>query len=169
MAEQSSQPPPNIGGNGFVWIALVAASTFFLAHQPPLEGSRPPATQQLIAEPAAAQDIDARLWQDPFAAVDDTLTKSPDLKPNACNLTPLKAAPPEEVQNHCHPPETKPHTRVLVMSVTAAPYSDNDEFRRRARYAVLAGLSAEGFVPAKEDRIGFYELCRRLRAPIYSV
>jgi hypothetical protein len=158
MAEQSTQPGPGLGGNGFIWIALVAASTFFLSRELPLEGSRPPAIQQLIAEPAAVQDIDARLWQDPFAAVNDTLTRSPDLKPSSCNLTPLKTAPPEEVQSHCHPPEAKPHTRILAMSVAAGPYSDNDEFRRRARYAVLSGLSAEGFVPTKEDHVGFYWL-----------
>jgi hypothetical protein len=156
MAEQSSPPPSNIGGNGFIWIALVAASTFFLTRELPLEGSRPPATQQFITEPADTQDIDARLWQDPFAAVNDTLMKSPELKPSACNLTPLKEKPPEEIQNHCRPPMPKPHTRVLVVSVSAEPYSDNDEFRRRARYGVLAGLSAEGFVPANAEHIGFY-------------
>jgi hypothetical protein len=156
MAEQSTPSPPNVGGNGFIWIALVAASTFFLARELPLEGSRPPVTQQLIAEPAAVQDIDARLWQDPFAAVNDTLTKSSDLKANACNPTPFKDVPPAEAQNHCDPPKIELDTRVLVMSVAAAPYSDNDEFRRRTRYAVLAGLSAEGYVPTDEEHIGFY-------------
>jgi hypothetical protein len=156
MAEQSTPSPPNIGGNGFIWIALVAATTLFLPREVPLEGSRPPTGQQVIVEPIDLQDIDARLWQDPFAAVNDALTKSPDLKPNACNPTPLNGEPLAEAKNHCRAPEPKPGTRILVMSVDVSPNSDSDEFRRRARYAALAGLSAEGFVPANEEHIGFY-------------
>jgi hypothetical protein len=39
MAEDSNLP--NIGGNGFIWILLVAAGTYFVAQQQvPLQGNR---------------------------------------------------------------------------------------------------------------------------------
>ena len=41
MADDSKQSLPNIGGNGFIWILVAAATTYFVAHQIPLEGSRP--------------------------------------------------------------------------------------------------------------------------------
>src|SRR5262249_55252396 len=40
--------------------------------------------------------------------------------------------------------------------VSGAPYSEDQETRRRTRYAVLAGLAAEGFIPQDPKHIGFY-------------
>jgi hypothetical protein len=66
MADQSKQPAPSIGGNGFIWILLVAAGTYLVVQQGPLEGSRPLATERSVSERPGAQDIEARLWQDPL-------------------------------------------------------------------------------------------------------
>jgi hypothetical protein len=52
MADDSKQSFPNLGGNGFVWILLVAAGTLFVARQTPLEGSRPPSAERLIPQQA---------------------------------------------------------------------------------------------------------------------
>ena len=60
---------PNIGGNGFIWILVAAAATYFVAHQIPLSGSRPASTDRSLPEHVGEQRVDARLWQDPFAAV----------------------------------------------------------------------------------------------------
>src|SRR5262249_29856212 len=84
MATDSNQSTSNIGGNGFILLLLAAAGTYFVAHQTPLEGSRPQATERYINEQASPQDVDARLWQDPFAAVAEKLEKSPDLKAELC-------------------------------------------------------------------------------------
>jgi hypothetical protein len=154
MADDSKQSFPNIGGNGFVWILLVAAGTFFVAHQPPLEGSRPPTTGRLIPQQARVQDIDARLWQDPFGAVAEQMTKLPELRSETC---------PDDNNEHCQSPLSKydPNSfpsrqLVLVVPVSGSPYSDDRESRRRTRYAVLAGLNAEGFAPEDEQHIKFY-------------
>jgi hypothetical protein len=85
MADDSKQSLPNIGGNGFIWILVAAATTYFVAHQIPLEGSRPATAGRSISEHVGEQHVDARLWQDPFAAVADALTKSPELKPENCD------------------------------------------------------------------------------------
>jgi hypothetical protein len=166
MADESKLPAPNIGGNGFVWILLVAAGTYFVAHHAQLEGSRPPAIKKVIHERTGDQDIDARLWQDPFATVADTLTRSRDLTPKVCETDPAK------YPTHCQAPLDSPTASasrpiVLVVSVSGAPYSEDHEFRLRTRYAVLAGLNAERFVPDDPQHIGFYwpDAAAQFRAP----
>jgi hypothetical protein len=61
---------------------------------------------------------------------------------------------------HCQTPlaqhDTDERLLVLVASVTAALYPEDHEFRRRTRYAILAGLDAEGFEPTDSQHIGFY-------------
>jgi hypothetical protein len=166
MAEGSTPQTPNIGGNGFIWILLMAAGTYFVAHQVPLEGSRPPAQEKSLSEQADVQDVDARLWQDPFAAVAEKLTKSEELRAKDClpkvagAATGLGAAAGPEASNaHCISPLDRPEANdslVLIASVSAAPYAEDHEARRRTRYAILAGLNAEGYVPTDPQHIGFY-------------
>jgi hypothetical protein len=99
------------------------------------------------------QDVDARLWQDPFVTVAETLAKSPELTPKNCGKH------YEGTEGHCRPPSSKNGTTsliVLVASVSGAPYSEEQETRRRTRYAVLAALNTEGYVPQDSEHIGFY-------------
>ena len=190
MADDSKQSFPNIGGNGFIWILVAAATTYFVAHQIPLEGSRPATAGRSIPEHVGEQHVDARLWQDPFAAVADTLTKSPELKPENCDRYNSRY---KDIETYCRPPLKRPETAkasekaapdaaekgevdasvkapadtsvkppsvapdlTLVVSASGAPYSEDQEARRRRRYAVLAGLNAEGFVPEDPQHIGFF-------------
>jgi hypothetical protein len=146
---------PNIGGNGFIWILVAMATTYFVAHPGPLSGSRPASTDRSLSEHIGEQRIDARLWQDPFAAVADDLAKS-ELKPESCNRPDVQR---KDIETYCQPPWDRPSGKpdlVLVVSVSGAPYADDQEGRRRRRYAVLAGLDAEGFVPEDAQHIGFY-------------
>jgi hypothetical protein len=156
MAADSNQSTSNIGGNGFVWLLLAAAGTYFETNQAPLEGSRLLATERHITEQVSPQDIDARLWQDPFAAVAEKLEKPPEIKPEFC----LKEETKVKIIDHCRSPlwsrSGSLPPRVLVASVSAAPYAEDHEFRRRTRYAILAGLNEEGFVPDDAQHIGFY-------------
>jgi hypothetical protein len=153
MADDSKLP--NIGGNGFVWILLAVAGTYFATHPLPLSGSRPAGTDRTLVERVGEQHVDARLWQDPFAAVADQVAKSPDLKPENCHR--LDRYP--DIATYCRPPwkdKSGVPILVLVASTTGTPYAEDQESRRRRRYAVLAGLDAEGFVPEDSQHIGFY-------------
>jgi hypothetical protein len=145
MADDSKQSLPNIGGNGFIWILVAAATTYFVAHQIPLEGSRPATAGRSISEHVGEQHVDARLWQDPFAAVADALNKSPELKPENCDPHNSRY---KDIEMYCRPPSEAPGAApdlTLLVSVSGTPYSEDQEARRRKRYAVLAGLDAEGF------------------------
>jgi hypothetical protein len=151
MADDSKQQIPNIGGNGFIWILLVAAGTYLVAQQIPLEGSRPSTNQKSRLEEVEPQGIEARLWQDPFAVVAEKLAAA-KLKPENCGKDP-------KVQAHCESPLDAAQARgslVLVAPVSAAPYAEDHEARRRMRYAVLAGLNVEGYAPADPQHIRFY-------------
>ena len=63
---------------------VAAAATYLVAHQIPLSGSRPASTDRSLPEHVGEQRVDARLWQDPFAAVLDAMPKLPELKPEYC-------------------------------------------------------------------------------------
>jgi hypothetical protein len=147
---------PNIGGNGFIWILLAVAGTYFASHTIPLSGSRPASTERSVSERVGEQHVDARLWQDPFAAVADVLAKSTELKPENCYR---RDSGYKDIETYCRPPWEGPSglpDLVLVASVSGTPYAEDQEARRRRRYAVLAALDAEGFVPADAQHIGFY-------------
>jgi hypothetical protein len=148
---ESKQSSSNVGA-GAVWILLAAAGAYFVVHTPPLEGNRPPTTEAFLREQPSLQDIESRLWQDPFAAVADKLVKSSDLKRENCEK---KRA---EVVDHCRSPLSHQQMSPLVMiaSVTGAPYSEDHEYRRRLRYAVLAGLHRQHFVPRDPEHLGFF-------------
>ena len=134
----------------------MAAGTFFVTHQVSLEGNRPATTERSIHERVGEQHVDARLWQDPFAAVADELNKSPELKPENCDRSNIRY---KEIETYCRPPLGPPGGApflTLLVSVSGTPYSEDQEARRRRRYAVLAALNAEGFVPEDPQHIGFY-------------
>ncbi|MGS0756530.1 hypothetical protein ACVBEH_18975 [Roseateles sp. GG27B] len=46
---------------------------------------------------------------------------------------------------------------VVVALVPGNPFVGAEEGRRRTRYAVLAGLQAQGYVPDNAERIGLLE------------
>ena len=111
----------------------------------PLEGNRPATTERSIHERVGEQHVDARLWQDPFAAVADELNKSPELKPENCDRSNIRY---KEIETYCRPPLGPPGGApflTLLVSVSGTPYSEDQEARRRRRYAVLAATERRGF------------------------
>src|ERR1700722_5966343 len=148
---ESKQSSSNLGASA-IWVLLAAAGTYFVVHTPPLERTRPPTTEAFLREQPSLQDVEARLWQDPFAAVADKLAKSNDLKRENCEKK------VEIRDDHCRSPLRKAQQTPLVMiaSAVGSPYSEDHEYRRRLRYAILAGLSRQGFVPRDPEHLGFF-------------
>jgi hypothetical protein len=107
-------------------------------------------TDQSIQEQAAPQTIDARLWQDPFAAVEKSRDKSDQRElEKQCQQNPSG-------NSHCKPPLLGTGTLVLGVTVSGAPYQEDAEQRRRTRYAVMAGLERAGFVPKDARHIDYF-------------
>jgi hypothetical protein len=133
---------------GSAVILSLVVSTFALTREPFLE-PRP-----IGAQFQAQLPIEARLWQDPFDALERYRKKLNDAKsPDAGHLCkPLIALPPEE--------STVPD--IMVALVEGGPYADEVERRRRIRYALLAGFKNSHRVPDQEQ----YIQCLKLPADL---
>lgn len=132
---------------GAVILSLVV-SMFALTREPFLE-PRP-----IGAQFQAQLPIEARLWQDPFDAVERYRkklidSKNPDAE-NVCSpdLSPLGA-------NNVTPD-------IVVALVEGGPYADEVERRRRMRYALLAGFKNAHRVPDQEQYIHCLRLADNL-------
>lgn len=135
---------------GAVILSLVI-STFALTREPFLE-PRP-----IGAQFQAQLPIEARLWQDPFDALEryrkklrDTNNK--DAENELCSPTITRL-----------PGETTPPD-IMVALVEGGPYADEVERRRRTRYALLAGFKNSHRVPAQEQYIHCLRLAKDFSA-----
>src|SRR5438067_6790408 len=143
-------------------LPLLAVLAGVIAQFKPLLSERPSVPSEKTAPVIAAQDVDARLWQDPIgvaqkqkALLDEQIDKGV-AKKGATELHDMAALAQllgERVKTF-HDPD---HKNVLLLAVMldAGPYSEQAESRLRARQAVLEGLSEMGFVPVDGEHIGF--------------
>ena len=66
----ADEKPTGAWGEQLAVVAFAAVSAFYVAwQQAPLVSSRPSEIEYPAHELQSAQDVDARLWEDPFAAV----------------------------------------------------------------------------------------------------
>jgi len=147
MADNKDTPVP-IGG---IAVLLLLAVGVFVKHQWPLESSRPGDAQLRSGSPPNVRDLDARLWEDPFAAL-GRLKKPDDASPGAAGAA--RADP--DLQSLAARVAPDKQLLVLGVMVYATPYADETELRRRTRYAVLAGLHAGDYIPELYDKIGYF-------------
>src|ERR1700761_9149832 len=163
MANESSSSllalPPT------VWIALlVSLAGAFAWHPHPFQDVRPadlpaPLYRHL---PSKEQDVEARLWQAPLAAV--AAARLEDDKPAAAPCTRhCTHATPEHTVSGLHAKflehlASGKNVLVLAALVSGAPYAEDSESRRRARYSVLAGLYSNGYVPLDSQHLGYVTL-----------
>jgi hypothetical protein len=133
---------------GSAVILSLVVSTFALTREPFLE-PRP-----IGAQFQAQLPIEARLWQDPFDALERYRKKLNDIKsPDAAQLCTPRVSPPPAAAT---PPD------IMVSLVEGGPYADEVERRRRTRYALLAGFKNSHRVPDQEQ----YIHCLRLAADL---
>jgi hypothetical protein len=132
-------------GSSLVVVAFAAVSAVYVAWQPaPLVSSRP-SEIGYPHELLSRQDIDARLWEDPIAAVMRDIETRRSRAPSASG-------------DHTKTGFDHPHETTLVLGVTlpGASYPEVAETRRRLRYAVLSALHVAGFTPTDEKHIGYW-------------
>ncbi|WP_160287814.1 hypothetical protein [Pseudomonas knackmussii] len=135
---------------GAVILSLVV-STFALTRAPFLE-PRP-----LGGQFRAEQPIEARLWQDPFDALERYRRK-------------LKETPETAKEDPCldvlsiagDKPGAVHKADVMLAVIEGGPYADEVELRRRTRYAILAGFKNSHRVPDDEQHM------RCFKTPVLS-
>jgi len=140
-----------VPGGGLIAVALLALGALFVS-QAPYRSNRPVQAEPFLAHQESPQDIDARLWQDPFGAIAkarEQMLKTAEGKArdlahqdpalfDALSATPLRG-------NHV----------VLAVMLFGGPHAEQVESRRRMRYAVLAALSTRRFVPSDNAHLGY--------------
>ena len=139
-------------------LPLIAVLAGVIAQYKPLVSKRPTVPSEKTIPVIAAQDVDARLWQDPFSVAE----KQKSLLDAQIEVGVAKKGTTES-HDVCALVEllrkraTQNPERVLVLAVMvdAGPYSEQAESRLRARPAVLEALSESGFVPLDGEHIGF--------------
>ncbi|HEY8098702.1 MAG TPA: hypothetical protein VIE65_21760, partial [Methylobacter sp.] len=162
MAGDDGKQGGGIANNNLILVALVAAAGFAYIREAPLSVVRPVMTEAQLHEKSGRQDIESRLWQDPFEAVAQSNEKASDLAAECLDSTPtVKTTSKSHL--HCHSPlfDRKGfpiHGVPLVIGVTVpgGPYFEIVEYRRRLRYAVTSALHTEGFEPEDAQHIGYF-------------
>ncbi|YCM46676.1 hypothetical protein V2O64_11660 [Verrucomicrobiaceae bacterium 227] len=138
-------------------LAITAVSGGIFGLQSQLTSSRPAAPKSFDSPPTGLEQMEARLWEDPLRAVFEQKTEGkPELKPTSSDLL-AKAIAEDIVDGH----------EVLIMPaiISGAPYAEDQERRRRSRYALLSGLHVAGYTPIDGDRLGAIQLSAHFPIP----
>jgi len=138
-------------GFKFPWqqlLGLAGLLATFLFITPPLVSSRPSPPDVYPPPDIATNEVDARLWQDPFQAVESRFG-GPDLEKLAGDYKYLTISRPASELA-----ERTESGKVIVLPVIVPgwTYPDDVEWRLTTRYAVLSALSPQ-YMPVKERQI----------------
>jgi len=141
-------------GPGLLIALLLGVGTLFIADVPYVSdrlqdgGLR---TEQRFAE----QDVDARLWQDPLGVIQRARDAAKKGDGSSAEEAGGEAAPQRLEDLRAMLDTDRERAMVLAVMVRGGPYAEFVEQRRRARYAVMAGLSEMGYAPADSDHLGW--------------
>lgn len=137
-------------------LPLVAVIAGVIAQYKPLVSPRPAVPSEKAIPVVAAQDVDARLWQDPFSVAQrqNAQIESGTAKRGTAELHDL-ASLANLLHKRAGEINERDHVLLLAVMIEAGPYSEQAESRVRARPAVLEALSESGFAPLDGEHIGF--------------
>ena len=148
----------NFANNSIILAALVSTGALIFNHYAPLNAARPQSREPQVHETASAQDVDARLWQDPFAVAARAVEKlKPDCAPQSGKANPHCLNPIDQLRNAGSLGQDE-SPLVVGVTVSGAPYAEDEEARRRLRYAVVSALDVLRFAPDDERHIGLWKL-----------
>ena len=139
---------PNKGGGlGSIFMLLtLLVGGVALESQISLKASRPINKNQIHYNRLVDENVDARLWEDPFEAVYQYQKR---VKPTDTKITLWKTLL-GKIKS-----ESSGTVTLLGVLVSSGPYFVNAENRRRTRYAVLSGLASSGYLPENSEYIGY--------------
>jgi hypothetical protein len=169
MDNQQRQGPGLPISGGAVVIALILGSLF--VQQPAFKGSRPKVSGHGVSTSAGLEDVQARLWEDPFAAVRRHRSENPKNAPET-----IESLAEQIVEKNSENPKNAPKTieslaeqivkknteevTVLGVMVFGGPYAKDAERRIRSRYATLSALAALDYVPDNAECLGYIKIDR---------
>jgi len=169
--DRSSLPVAGVAG------IVLAALVVLVSHEVPYLATRPAESAKFPDLSIALQHVDARLWQDPFSAVESfehrevarrtfdaeaaKVSGSPELGNSQSRLAtgPAFAVARFGVTPGAFrallSPSGASAPRALPVLMSGSHFVGAEEARRRTRYAVLAALDELGYAPVDGDHIGY--------------
>ena len=167
MSDDKSDKAGGWFGNPLPIVMVVLLAGGVLVKNIPLESARPTDPERVKFVPTSQQDVEARLWQDPFSAVekhkkslDQAITPTGNIVKEFSGPYFLKPPPrqhtPDVLLNRIY--ELKGNVTVLAVSVFGASYAEDAESRRRSRFAVISALGFHGYHPEDADAIGYFHI-----------
>jgi hypothetical protein len=144
-------------GSLFSWqnMLLAAAIAGFALTPNPLSSVRPARTTKEIRSLIGDQDVEARLWQDPFEALDKR-NESAEAAPSSGK--PDHHALSDFVTQIDRATKDGNRVGLLAVMVDGSPYAEGTEARLRARHAILAALGRMRLSPADAEHIGYFRI-----------
>lgn len=169
MAEEKKQPNSGLTTILPLMALLAILASWFFTNPSPYQEERP-SGHPLQARFQAAQDVEARLWQDPFAAVNEASEETPPEKifivANRNGETLRLEGVKQTANSSSHTPKqiykgdkvaAGDEITILAVTLPGGPYQEAAEQRMRRRYAVPSVLANQGAVPQDEQHIGYFE------------
>jgi hypothetical protein len=141
-------------GNPLPIVMVVLLAAGVLVKNVPLESARPTDPERVKFVSTSQQDVEARLWQDPFAAVEKhDKTPNPAVTPaKEMSLAPHTPKALYERIKELH------NVTVVAVSVFGGSYAEAAESRRRSRFAVVSALGFHGYHPEDAGAIGYFHI-----------
>ena len=154
-------------------VILIMGVGGYLLYEQPFVSLRPAQEASYRRQMTGLEDVETRLWEDPFKAVAFE-SEQADLAPSlVAELRIEQTQAPHSV--HSLAAEVHRHLAasaslsgevteaaavpsslvVMPVMVPGEPYVEQGEKRRRIRVAVVSGLAAAGYVPRDGDSIGY--------------
>ena len=184
MKEDDKLEDKNLSGTLPLALILTVLVGFVYTRSEPYLTERPSSSSTMQFSYESAQDIDARLWQDPFAAVH--AAKEPTPKETTFTVTDNNTTSQQlniadttrkstdhdrkqiykgvfdtseldkSVFDKNKPVASESKITVLAVTLPGGPYHEDAEQRMRRRYAVLSALSNQNAIPHDEQHIGYF-------------
>lgn len=150
-------------------LLLLAGLGGWLLYDQPLTSLRPATPKAFERGNSVSEDVEARLWQDPFRpayehreSLRSQLGSHPedeDSPHRAHQLDHQILTLARQIRNRIDAQKGTEKRALLLLPVLlrGGPYAEAAETRRRWRKAVLAGLSVAKFAPERDEWLGYFE------------
>jgi hypothetical protein len=155
MSDDQNDKTWGLLGNPLPIVMVVLLAAGVLVKTDPLKSARSTDPERVTFQSTGQQHVEARLWQDPFAAVEKHKKALKQAASSSDNTSP-KSPPPDKLHHDIE--KLKGKATVLAVSAFGGHYAEEAESRRRSRFAVISALGSHGYHPESNETIGYFRI-----------